>query len=73
MEPKQLLFLHKLFPTTLFVPPTQCIIDAYKSKLVRGSRKLLTLFLYNSSEEIRLFLIHPEMLQVDTTHSRNED
>ena len=38
-----------------------------------GSQKLLVLFLYNSSEEMRLVRMHPEMLQADTTHGTNKE
>ena len=53
--------------------PTQAILDAYESNLLRGADKLLVIFLYNSFEEMRLFRMHPEMLQADTTHGTNKE
>ena len=53
--------------------PTQAILDAYESNLLRGADTLLVIFLYNSSEEMRLFRMHPEMLQADTTHGTNKE
>ena len=38
-----------------------------------GGNKLLVLFLYNTSEEMRLFRMHPEMLQANTTHGTNKE
>ena len=53
-------------------PPTQAIIDAYKSNLLLGAETLLVLFLYNNLKEMRLFRMHPEMLQADTIHDTNK-
>ena len=55
----------------LIEPPTQAIIDVYESNLLQDSENLLLLFLYNSSEEMNLFRMHPEMPQADTTHGTN--
>ena len=54
-------------------PPTQAIIDSYELNLLFGSENLLDLFLFNSSEDICLFRMHPEMLQVDTAHGTNKE
>ena len=57
----------------LLQPPTQGIIDACESNLLQGSRKLLVLFLCKRFEEIRLFGMHLEVLQADTTHGTNRE
>ena len=53
--------------------PTQAIIHAYESNLLLGAETLLVLFVCNSSQEMRLFRMYPEILQADTTHGTNKE
>ena len=53
-------------------PPAE-IVEAFNSNLLRGSKKLLVLFLFNSESEMRLIRMHPEMMQADTTHGTNRE
>ena len=38
-----------------------------------NEQRLLVLFLYNTTEEMRLLRMHPEMMQGDTTHGTNKE
>ena len=49
------------------------IADAYESNLILSCEELLVVSLYNSSEEMRLFRIHTEMIQADTIHGTNKE
>ena len=49
------------------------VLDAYTKEGITADGKLLVLFLFNSKEEMRLVRMHPEMMQVDTTHGTNNE
>ena len=53
-------------------PPIE-IANAYIKTGLSGDQKLLVLFLYNTSEEMRLTRMHPEMMQADKTHGTNKE
>ena len=49
------------------------LFNAYTKEGITADGKLLVLFIFNSKEEMRLIRIHPEMIQVDTTHGTNNE
>ena len=45
----------------------------FNSNRIGINGELLVIFLYNSSEEMRLLRMHPEVLLADTTHGTNKE
>ncbi len=49
------------------------LFNTYTKEGITADGKLLVLFIFNSKEEMRLIRMHPEMIQVDTTHGTNHE
>ena len=52
---------------------TKELLRAYTNNALTGNGKLLVLFLFNNSKEMRLTRMHPESWQADTTHGTNNE
>jgi hypothetical protein len=44
----------------------------FKQSLLTGDQRLLLIFLFASDEELRLLMMHPELLSADTTFGTND-
>ena len=49
------------------------LLSEYTNNSLTGDGKLLVLFLFNNSREMRLARMHPESWQADTTHGTNSE
>ena len=45
----------------------------FSTNNIEKNGKLLVLFLFNTSDEMRLLRMHPEVLIADTTHGTNRE
>ena len=52
---------------------TKELLFAYTNNALTGNGKLLVLFLFNNSKEIRLARTHPKSWQADTTYRTNNE
>ena len=58
---------------SLSTTETKELLRAYTNNALTGNGKLLVLFLFNNSKEMRLTRMHPDSWQADTMYGTNNE